>query len=353
MINVRDWLTERIDLGGLEALMRSKLVPHHRCSYIYYSGGVLLLFIGIQVITGTLLLAYYSPGENMAFESIVNLVSKVPLGVYIRSVHSWSSNLMALFLFIHLFSVLFYRGYRAPRELTWAGGFILLVLTLAFGFSGYLLPWNQLSVTATKVGTDAPKALGPIGAWVTLLLRGGEDVTGVTLGRFFALHVWGLPLLFFPFLALHLFFVQAQGMAVPFEIERKGEYSYLPFFPNVLYRDLAIWLVVLGLLITLSVGLPWEVGQKADPLAPTPERMKPEWYFLFLFQTLKLFPANILGISGETVAMALIALVILAAFVYPWIDRGAKDGKTPFLLRLVPYLGLIYFVGMTLWGFLA
>jgi cytochrome b6 len=353
MSKLQDWLTERVDLGWVEAFMRSKVVPHHRHSYVYYSGGILLLLLGIQVITGTLLLAYYCPGEEVAFESIVNLVAKVPLGVYIRSVHSWSANLMVFFLFFHLFSILLYQGYRRPRELTWVGGFILLILTLAFGFSGYLLPWNQLAVTATKVGTDSPGALGPIGAWVTILLRGGEDVTGITLGRFFALHVWGLPLLFFPLLALHLFLVQAQGMAVPPKIERKGEYSYLPFFPNVLYRDLAIWLVTLGLVITLAVVSPWTVGEKADLLAPTPERMKPEWFFLFLFQTLKLFPGNILGISGETVAMSLILLLILAAFFYPWIDRGAGEGKTPFLLRLAPYLALIYVIGMTLWGFLS
>jgi quinol-cytochrome oxidoreductase complex cytochrome b subunit len=120
-----------------------------------------------------------------------------------------------------------------------------------------------------------------------------------------------------------------------------------------LYRDLAIWLVTLGLVITLAVVSPWTVGEKADLLAPTPERMKPEWFFLFLFQTLKLFPGNILGISGETVAMTLILLLILAAFFYPWIDRGAGEGKTPFLLRLAPYLALIYVVGMTLWGFLS
>jgi len=353
MSKLQDWLTERVDLGWVEDFMRSKVVPHHRHSYVYYSGGILLLLLGVQIITGTLLLAYYSPGEDTAFESIVNLVTKVPLGVYMRSVHSWSANIMVFFLFFHLFSILFYQGYRRPRELTWVGGFILLVLTLAFGFSGYLLPWNQLAVTATKVGTDSPGALGPIGAWVTILLRGGEDVTGITLGRFFALHVWGLPLLFFPLLALHLFLVQAQGMAVPPKIERKGEYSYLPFFPNVLYRDLAIWLVTLGLVITLAVVSPWTVGEKADLLAPTPERMKPEWFFLFLFQTLKLFPGNILGISGETVAMSLIILLILAAFLYPWIDRGAGEGKTPFLLRLAPYLALIYVIGMTLWGFLS
>lgn len=353
MTRLRAWLGARIDLERIEAYMRSKTVPHHRHSYLYYSGGVILFLLAIQVITGTFLLAHYRPGEDSAFESIVHLVSKVPMGVYIRSVHSWGANLMVFFLFFHLFSILLYQGYRQPRELTWIGGFLLLILTLAFGFSGYLLPWNQLALTATKVGTDAPRALGPLGLWFSLLLRGGEDITGVTLSRFFALHVWGLPLLFFPLLGLHLFLIQLQGVAVPPGIERKEEYSELPFFPNFLYRDLSLWLVVFGLVVSLAVLFPWPVGEKADFLAPTPEHIKPEWYFLFLFQPLKLFPGNILGVSGETVAMILIILVGLAAFLYPLIDRGAHQGKTPFWLRLLPYLAIIYFCAMTLWGYLS
>lgn len=353
MSRLKAWLSARIDVEMISALMRSKSVPHHRHSYLYFSGGILLFLLGLQVITGTLLLAHYRPGEDSAFESTVHLVTQVPMGVYIRSIHSWGANLMIFFLFFHLFSILLYKGYRRPRELTWMGGFLLFVLTLAFGFSGYLLPWNQLAVTATKVGTDAPKAMGPIGSWISLLLRGGEDVTGVTLGRFFALHVWGIPLLFFPLLALHLFLVQLQGMAIPPGIERKGEYSHIPFFPNFLYRDFALWLVTLGVVVTLAVVFPSPMGEKADPLAPTPAGMKPEWYFLFLFETLKLFPGNIAGISGETVALILILLVGLVAFFYPLIDQPPYREKIPFLLRVAPYLGICYFLGMTIWGFLS
>jgi len=210
-----------------------------------------------------------------------------------------------------------------------------------------------LALAATKVGTDAPRGLGLPGMWISLLLRGGEDVTGVTLGRFFALHVWGLPLLFFPLLALHLFLVQLQGMAVPPSIERKGGYGVMPFFPNFLYRDLILWLVTLGIVLTLALLLPWPLGEKADPLAPTPEGIKPEWYFLFLFQTLKLFPAKILWVTGESVALILILLVALAAFFYPFIDRQVEPSKTPLVLRLAPYLAIAYILFMTLWGLLS
>jgi len=353
MRQLRHWLRERIELEGLLRFLKGKTVPHHRHSYIYLSGGVLLFLLAIQVISGTLLLAHYSPGENTAFESIVHLVTQVPMGAYIRSIHSWGANLMVFFLFLHLFCVLLYKGYRRPRELTWMGGFLLFILVLASGFSGYLLPWNQLALAATKVGTDAPRALGLPGIWISLLLRGGQDITGVTLGRFFALHVWGLPLLFFPLLALHLFLVQMQGMAVPPSIEREGGYGVIPFFPNFLYRDLVLWLLTLGVVLTLAVLFPWPLGEKADPLAPTPEGIKPEWYFLFLFQTLKLFPARIMGISGESIAMIVILWVALATFLYPFIDRQAEPTKTPLLLRLAPYLGISYVLFMTLWGLLS
>ena len=351
MKELRNWFLERMDLTGLAGVLRSKVIPHHRHSYIYYSGGVVLFLLGLQVITGTLLLSHYSPGENTAFESTVHLVTQVPMGVYVRSVHSWGATLMVFFLFVHLFSILLYQGYRRPREMTWMGGFLLFILTLAFGFSGYLLPWDQLSLAATKVGTDAPRALGIPGNWITLLLRGGEDVTGVTLGRFFALHVWGLPLLLFPLLALHLFMIQLQGVAVPPKIEREGSFRNLPFFPNFMYRDIAFWLVVFGIVVTLAIIFPWPLGEKADLLAPTPERIKPEWYFLFLFQTLKLFPPKILGISGEMVAIILISVVGLAAFFFPLIDRHAHEYKTPFWLRAAPYAAILYVCFMTLWGY--
>ena len=354
MNRIREWLAERFDLEGMLRILRSKTVPHHRYSFVYLTGGILIFLLAIQVITGTLLLVHYRPGEDTAFESVVRLTTQVPMGAYLRSIHSWGANLMVFFLFSHLFSVLFYRAYRPPRELTWVGGFLLLVLTLAFGFSGYLLPWNQLALAATKVGTDAPRALGPPGLWVSLLLRGGEDITGVTLGRFFALHVWGIPLLFFPLLALHLFLVQLQGIALPPRIEREGNYEYLPFFPNYLYRDLVVWLVVLGILVSLGLLAPWPLGQKADPLAPTPEGIKPEWYFLFLFQTLKLFPGNILGISGETIALSIIFFFILVALFYPFLDRDQVRQRpvAGFILRLLPYLAFIYVTTMTLWGLL-
>ena len=131
-------------------------MPVHRYSYWYFLGGMTLFLFGVQVLTGALLLLYYRPGADEAFESVQFIMTQVQFGWLVRSVHSWSANLLIFMAFAHLFSVLFLRSYRKPRELTWVSGVLLLFLMLGFGFSGYLLPWNTLSYFATKVGTEIP-----------------------------------------------------------------------------------------------------------------------------------------------------------------------------------------------------
>ena len=152
--SVAAWLDDRIGLSALLEFLSHKTVPMHRFSVFYYLGGMTLFFFLVQVCTGVLLMLYYRPGADEAFESIEFLMTTVPFGWLVRSVHAWSANLMVFFAILHLVSVYFLKSYRAPRELTWVSGALLLFLLLAFGFSGYLLPWNQLSFFATRVGTD-------------------------------------------------------------------------------------------------------------------------------------------------------------------------------------------------------
>ena len=139
----------------------------------------------------------------------------MPFGWLIRSIHSWSANLMVFFAFVHLATVYFTKSYRNPREMTWVTGCLLLFLAMAFGFSGYLLPWNQLAFFATKVGTDIAGAVPFIGEWMLRFLRGGDRVTGGTLSRFYGWHVAILPAITTVLLGIHLLLVQVQGMSVP------------------------------------------------------------------------------------------------------------------------------------------
>jgi cytochrome b6 len=346
-------LNERYQLDSLITFMKKKEVPVYRGTVWYYFGGISLLLFIVQVVTGILLLLYYKGSAELAFESVQFITSKVEFGWLIRSIHSWSANLMVLSAFIHMFSVFFTKAYQKPRELTWYSGFILLVLAMGLGFTGYLLPWNELAFFATKVGTDIPKAIPFVGDFLVLLLRGGEEVTGSTLSRFFGFHVALLPGIFTIILAAHLIFIQRQGMSEPDYWKKLPEEDkkFIPFFPNFLLRDLLLWLIVINILAILAVFFPWELGVKADELAPAPAGIKPEWYFLFMFQTLKLIPAKLFSIDGEVLGVLLFSLAGLIWFLVPLWDRKTSRGQKG---RMVTYFGLIvimYIIALTILGY--
>ena len=141
------WFKERYDLTAMEQFIKKKEVPVGKHTIWYYFGGITLFFFVIQVATGILLLLYYRPTAEAAFESVQFIMTEVRFGWLIRSIHSWSANLMIFFAFAHMFSVYFTRAYKKPRELTWVTGVILLGLAMGFGFSGYLLPWNELAIS--------------------------------------------------------------------------------------------------------------------------------------------------------------------------------------------------------------
>src|SRR3954462_12483843 len=240
-MNVIDWMDERLHLSEVRHFVAEKGVPVHAQKVWYYLGGMTLFLFGVQIFTGILLLLYYRPSATEAYESVQFIVTQVPFGWLIRNVHSWSANLLIGLAFAHFFSMFLLKSYRKPRELTWVSGILLLFLMLGFGFSGYLLPWNELSFFATKVGTGIAGAVPGIGHFLLRLLRGGDDVTGATLSRFYGLHVAILPAMATALVAVHLLFVQRQGMSVPPSVERKlkpGErLAQMPFFPNYVLRD--------------------------------------------------------------------------------------------------------------------
>jgi len=349
------WLQERIDLEGLSAFARKKKVPLFYGTVWYYLGGVCLFLFALQVATGILLLLYYQPGEATSFESVKMLVGKVEFGWLIRDMHSWSANLFIFFAFLHMFTVFFARGYRKPRELTWMSGFLLLVLGLGFGFSGYLLPWNELSYFATRVGTDVAGAVPGIGGLVLRIMRAGDDVTGATLTRFYGIHVAVLPAVFSVLLGLHLALVQAQGMSVPPAQEKlpPAQRRYLNFFPNFVLRDVMLWLLMLNIIALLAVLFPWELGSKADALAPAPAGIRPEWYFMFMFKTLKVLPAHVLFLEGEVLGILAFTAGGLAWFFMPLIDRPARRGEISRTINGLGVAVIVFMVVMTVWGYLS
>lgn len=350
---VLDWLDERLQVRAALAFMGKKAVPRHRHSLWYYFGGLALFLFSVQVVTGMLLLLYYAPTAEGAFESVQFIVTEVRFGWLIRSIHSWAANLMVAAVFVHLFSVLALKAYRKPRELTWVTGVLLFFLTLGFGFSGYLLPWNTLSYFATKVGTELIKTVPVVGRDLLIFLRGGEDVTGATLTRFFGLHVAVLPMMTTVLLVVHLLMVQFQGMSVPPSVEAEADrLRKMPFFPNFLMRDLLGWLVALGLLAALAAVFPWELGVKADPFSPAPAGIKPEWYFMFMFQTLKLTPSHILFFEGEMVVFLVFGICGLGLILVPFIDVRSRRGERSSLFTVLGILMILYIVTLTIVGYL-
>lgn len=349
---LKDWFDERYDLEGLAGVARGKHVPSHRHDTWYFAGGLTLFLFCIQFITGMALAFYYVPHPEHAHKSIIEIVTKLNMGWLFRSIHHWGAQLAIVVLFIHLFSTLLLKAYRKPRELLWVTGFVMLAVSIFFGLSGYFLLWDERAFAAVRVATGGAGNLPFIGGLIKGFLRGGIDVTGETLTRFYAFHVAILPIVTLAFAGAHVVLVQVHGMSVPLSQQhRQGEPE--PFFPDMLCKDMIIWLIFLGIVVTLAVLLPPEIGKKADPLAPAPENIKPEWYFLFLFETLKLFPGEILGLNGETIAILIISAAILFFFLIPFVDRrSAAQQKSP-VFTWIGILYVVYFAVMTFIGFVS
>jgi quinol-cytochrome oxidoreductase complex cytochrome b subunit len=318
---LRAWLRDRLAWDDLAHLAAKKQVPLHRYTIFYYLGGMALFLFLVQVATGILLLLYYRPSSSEAFESVQFMMADVPFGWLIRSIHSWGANLFVGVVVLHAISVFFLKAYRAPREMTWVSGALLLFIALGFGFSGYLLPWNELAYFATKVGTDVPAQIPGVGHMLSRILRGGSDVTGATLSRFYGLHVAILPAITTILLGVHLVLVQRQGMSVPLPEERRGKPRTMRFIPDFLLRDMMGWLAAVAILAALAAFFPWELGVKADPFAPAPAGIRPEWFFLWTFQGLKYLPAKVLGIPGETLGVLFLGALAALFVAVPLLDR--------------------------------
>jgi len=340
------FLDERFQIQAIAKFAKKKTVPEHEHSFWYFFGGICLFLTALQIVTGLFLLLYYVPTVDGAHESVQFIMSQVKFGWLFRSVHSWSANILVGILFVHMFSTFFMKAYRPPRELTWVTGFFLFVLFLAIGFSGYLLPWNELSYFATRVGTDIAGSLPLIGKTLKTFVLGGTTVGQATLTRFFWLHIAILPVAALAIVAAHIFLIQLQGMSVPLGLKDKPG-KEIPFFPDFIYKDVLGWTLILILIGILCVFLPWEIGKKADPLAATPLGIKPEWYFTFMFTTLKLIPSHILSIEGEK--LAVLGFMLGGAFwlLVPFLDRRAALGKPSRIFTVIGVVILLYIVVMT------
>jgi len=357
---VRNWLEIRI---GLDELTRTQLTEYlipKNINIFYTLGFVALAAFISQIITGFFLLIYYVPHSDYAFRSVQDIMNKVPYGWLFRMMHAVGSNLMVAVVILHMLSVFFMGSYKKPREMTWVVGSFMLLTTLTFCLSGYLLPWSQLSYWATTIVTTIPTAFPYVGEFITRMLRGGETVSGTTLNRFFALHVTFLPLLLLSFIAIHLFLIRRIGISSPpfgeSSEEKKpwtryrheshaGGYPFYPYFVQKEMLMVSAYFVAMFFIISFlpTLFLPEDANTPADPFK-TPAHIKPEWYFLALYQMLKIVPNKLLGISMQIV---LVTLFIL----WPFFDTEEEDNilKRP-LLRSLFIISILAWITLTIWG---
>ena len=357
---IRNWLEVRIGLGELIETQLTKYMLPRDINIFYTLGFVALAAFVSQVVTGFFLLIYYIPDSEHAFSSVQDIMAKVPYGWLFRLMHAVGSNLMVGVVILHMLSVFFMGSYKKPREMTWVAGSLMLLTTLTFCLSGYLLPWSQLSYWATTIVTTIPTAFPYVGDFITHMLRGGETVSGITLNRFFALHVTFLPLFLIALIGVHLFLVRRIGISSPpfgkSPDEKKTWTSFRheshpkgrPFYPYFVQKEMfmvcayfALMFFIISFLPTLF--LPEDANTPADPFK-TPAHIKPEWYFLAPYQMLKLIPSKLLGIS---VQMALVAAFVL----WPFFDTVEEENimKRPVLLAFF-VLSLIIAAALTVWG---
>jgi quinol-cytochrome oxidoreductase complex cytochrome b subunit len=341
-------LLKRYPVWPIIEFLRHKSVPTHRYSAWYAMGGIALFFFLVQIVTGILLMVYYRPSEP--WQSVQRIVAEVPFGNVIRSVHHWAANLMVLTLFLHMFSTFFMKAYRDPREGTWLTGLVLLALVMVFGFSGYLLPWDDLSFFATRVGISELEKVPGIGRFVAELARGGTDVTVDTIGRFYPLHVVVLPLLVLSIVGVHLLFVQIQGVSAPdsYHALPPEEQKSTSFFGEFMVSEIPVWLLMGALLAFLATFYPRGLSPQADPTAPAPPNIKPEWYFLSQYQALRLFPGKF-----ELLGQVLLGGIPLLALALPFIDRAIPTDRRGRLVSILGLFALVTLIGMTLWGWLS
>ena len=332
-----DWLEDRT---GVESAIKHFLYEEIPASSGWHQvfGSIALFAFLLQVVTGILLALNYAPTPPEAYDSLRYIMTQVTAGRFMRAMHHWGASLMIVIVVLHMIQTFLWGSYKKPREATWIAGVVLLLMTLAFGLSGYLLPWDNRAYWGTVVTTEisalAPGA-GPL--LVRLLGSNGTTIGAITFTRFYVAHVQLLPPLTVLLIALHVYLVRRYGVApVPGdELQPKKK-----FYPQQVAKDtVAIfgWFAVLmGMALLARVPL----GHLADPtdLSYIP---RPEWYFLFLFQFLKGFegPLEVVG------AVIIPTLAIIALLLVPFIDRG----KMKMVRRRTGAVGLVILAAI-FWG---
>jgi len=351
---------------GLQPFLFKKLPP--RTGWAATLGSLSVMLFVVMFISGVFLAMYYNPSPDKAYQSVDYIMEEVPAGWLLRGIHHWGASAMVVAVFLHMLTNFFAGTYKRPRELTWISGVVLLLIVLGLGFTGYLLPWDMKAFWATTVSANIPRDIPLIGDFVARLMLGGDEVSGATLTRFYAVHAMLLPALLVAVLAFHIYLVRAHGISGEEEMDAEDaaetaelQHASSPaagngnaktpriyrFYPEHAWRSSLIFAAVLLALIALSIFAHIPREEVAGTLIET-YLPRPEWYYMWLFQLLTYFPGKWEAVGSLAIPFLLVTLL----FFLPFLDRSPRrgTGNRPLILAVgVTFLiGIVY---LTIMGF--
>lgn len=340
-----DWLDNRTGYRSvLHHLLDEQLTKG--TGWFFTTGSVLLFLLGLQFLTGVTLAMYYVPAPSLAYDSVRYIMDGLPLAWLVRGLHVWGASFAVVAAGVHLTRVFLFGSYKAPREVTWITGLILLLVIFGFALSGYLLPWDQKAYWATTVTINIVRSTPVLGEWIADLMRAGPAVGALTLGRWYVTHVFLLPAAVLLLTGAHLALIRRHGVSGPI---RSSDGPTFSFFPWHAIKDTLLIAAVFALLFTLAVNAPPGLEEVANP-ADTGYDPRPEWYFLALFQLLKYVPGTIEPLA----TIFLPALIVLFLVALPFLDRGndrhplgrSRRVLTGIVVLLIGAVANLTFLGM-------
>jgi ubiquinol-cytochrome c reductase cytochrome b subunit len=349
-----EWIEQRTGIVSLTTDFLTEDVPGG-ASYWYVFGSATLFAMILQIVTGIFLTFYYAPSTASAWESTHYIYNNVPFGSFVISLHFWGATAMIALLFMHMLQVLLWGAYKAPREVQWVVGILLVVITLVLGLTGYLLPWDMNAYFASQVAINIASSVPIIGNATQQFLSGGPGMGTLTIGRFFGLHVWLMPAALVLLVAAHLLIFRWNGSAGP-PIDR--DVKKLPqgrFWPNQMFMDAAASFLVFVIIVLLSILSPAPFDVKADPTQKF--IAYPAWYFLALYGLLRLAgmtPPALTPIANLLATVVIPGALVTFLILLPFLDRNPSRqlARRPWALGITA-LSIVFAIGLSLFSQLA
>lgn len=365
-----EWFDQRLGVIGFAKVMMTEYWIPKKINFLWAMGVLLTVMFKILLISGIFLLMYYKPDVNLAFDSVnFTIMQDVDYGWLFRHIHAVGASVVFLIIYIHMFTGIYYGSYKKGREMIWLSGMLIFVTFSAEGFSGYMLPWGQMSYWAAYVITEIFGGIPVIGGDLVVWIRGNFYVADATLTRFFMLHVLLIPMVIIGAIAFHFYalrfphvnnedgeFFDYDEEAEKYKAGKKKESKVIPFWPVFLSKDLmvlGVFLIFFFYLVFYHYGFAMDPVNfdKADGLK-TPAHIYPEWYFLWSYEVLRGFFFDMFGVSGKDLGLMAFGFANGIFLIMPWLDRSptVKPANQRPYFKIWFWLLMIDLIVLTIFG---